>query len=415
MDREVDLVNFGCFENVQLRFSEPNDGREPWIVVLGPNGSGKSTILRAIALSLCNESTRRELAPDASRYVNRASGASRGSVRVRFNQGQEVHLEARRGSPNFTVTEVGRRPDFPLAGYGSTRLLAKTTTSAVRATGPTLANLFDPWRPLAHAAPWLADPAKVSARDFQVVASSLKTLLGVDDALALRRRSGRLRARVFDTSLDLDQLSDGYQSMLALAFDLVLALGSERAQGLTTENMTGMVLVDELEVHLHPEWKLQLVSDLRSVFPHLQFVATTHDPLCLRGLEPGELYVLERGEDGVAASQVDVPSGLDADEILTGTWFGLSTTLDQQVEDELVRYRQLRLDGRSPDDPSVSQLGWRLERTLGSYAGTSIGRLMMEAAGELLSEQTEAAEVGTRLTKDQIRERLLAHARERMP
>ena len=410
---EVDIVNFGCFHELELRFSAPGEGYEPWIVLLGANGSGKSTILRAIALALCSADARRRLAPDASKYVNRNTSARRGHVRIRFNQGDELRLEASRVSRHFTV--AGRRPEFALAGYGSTRLLPRRTKSTSRrATGPQLTNLFDPWASLANAEPWLADPRRVPPDDFKVLASSLKTLMSAEDEIELSRRSGRMRARMFDTPLDLDELSDGYQSILALSLDLSLAFGGEREQGFSTENFEGMVLIDELEVHLHPEWKMRVVSDLRSVFPHLQFVATTHDPLCLRGLQPGELHLLERRDDTVTIQQIDVPPGLDADEILTGSWFGLDTTLDPKVQADLMQYRNLRLEGHGPNDPAVADLQHRLELTLGSYTGTSLGRVMVEAAGELVAEQAApAAPADTKLTKDQIKERLLAHARER--
>ena len=116
--------------------------------MLGANGSGKSTILRAIALALCGADARRRLAPDASKYVNRDTGIRRGHVRIRFNQGDELLLEANRGSRHFSVT--GRRPKFALAGYGSTRLLPHRTNSVSRwAAGPRLTNLFDPWASLA--------------------------------------------------------------------------------------------------------------------------------------------------------------------------------------------------------------------------------------------------------------------------
>jgi uncharacterized protein (TIGR02646 family) len=408
---EIEIVNFGCFHELELRFSAPGEGYEPWIVVLGANGSGKSTILRAIALALCSEDARRRLAPDASKYVNRDTRASRGHVRIRFNQGDELRLEASRGSHHFTVT--GGRPEFALAGYGSTRLLPRHTTGPL-ATGPQLTNLFDPWASLANAEPWLADPRQVPPDDFKVLASSLKTLMSVTNEIALSRRSGKLRARMFDTIFDLDELSDGYQSILALSLDLSLAFGGERGQGFSTENFEGMVLIDELEVHLHPEWKMGVVSDLRSVFPHLQFVATTHDPLCLRGLQPGELHLLERRGDTITHQQIDVPPGLDADEILTGSWFGLDTTLDPKVQADLMQYRDLRLAGHGPDDPAVADLQHRLELTLGSYTGTSLGRVMVEAAGELVAEQAApAAAADSKLTRDQIKERLLAHARER--
>jgi predicted ATP-binding protein involved in virulence len=243
--------------------------------------------------------------------------------------------------------------------------------------------------------------------------TSLKRLMSVEDEVEITRRAGRLRTRFFGTSYGLDQLSAGYQSILAFALDLSLAFGGELQQDLSTENFEGMVLIDELEVHLHPEWKMRVVSDLRSVFPHVQFVATTHDPLCLRGALPGEIHLLERDDDNVAVQQIDVPEGLDADEILTGTWFGLNTTLDAKVEADLLLYRRLRLSGHSPDSALVADLQKQLERSLGSYAGTSLGRVMMEAAGDLITEQAAApAGVRVRLSKDEIKERLLAHARE---
>jgi hypothetical protein len=168
---EVEIVNFGCFHELELRFSAPAEGSEPWIVVLGANGSGKSTILRAIALALCSADTRRRLAPDASKYVNRDSRAGRGHVRIRFNQGDELRLEASRGSRHFTI--AGRRPEFALAGYGSTRLLPhRTRSSGRRAMGPQLTNLFDPWAALANAEPWLADPQRVPSDHFNVLAAA---------------------------------------------------------------------------------------------------------------------------------------------------------------------------------------------------------------------------------------------------
>jgi predicted ATP-dependent endonuclease of OLD family len=104
---KVDIVNFGCIHELELRFSAPGAGYEPSIVVLGANAWGKSTILRAIALALCSAFARRLLAPDASKYVIRNTRARRGHIRIGFNQGDELRLEASRGSRHFTVT--GRR------------------------------------------------------------------------------------------------------------------------------------------------------------------------------------------------------------------------------------------------------------------------------------------------------------------
>jgi hypothetical protein len=408
---EVELVDITCIEHLRLEFSEPSTGREPWIVLLGSNGVGKSSVLKAIALALSSDDDRARLVPDPSRFVRH--GQSTGRIRIRFNEGSEVTVLLRRRSNSCKIT--GSRPPFGLAAYGSTRLLRRNPTRAfTSATGPTLSNLFDPWTPLADAEPWLADTQQVASDHFQVLASQVKTLLSIEHDVELSRLRGRLRARVFGELLELPQLSDGYQTILALALDLTMAFGRELEQGFSTENFEGMVLLDELEVHLHPEWKMNVVSDLRSMFPHLQFVVTTHDPLCLRGLERGEIHLLRRDElDEVVVEQIDVPPGLDADEILTGQWFGLTTTLDRAVESDLLEYQRLRMEGRRPDDPELAPLRQRLSTTIGSYAGTSAGGVLLDAASELAAEQASSGAV--RLTKDAVKQRLLDHAQRPRP
>lgn len=407
---EVELTDITCIEHLNLQFSEPATGREPWIVLLGSNGVGKSSVLKAIAIALSNEADRARLLPNPSRFVRH--GRDTGRIRVRFNDGNQITVVLRRRPNSYKVT--GSRPQFGLAGYGSTRLLRRSPTRAfTRATGPTLDNLFDPWTPLADAEPWLADTKHVVSDHFQLLASQVKTLLSIEHEVELSRLRGRLRARVHDELLELPQLSDGYQTILALALDLTMAFGRELEQGFSTENFEGMVLLDELEVHLHPEWKLKVVSDLRSMFPHLQFVVTTHDPLCLRGLETGEIHLLRRDDQGdVVVEQIDVPPGLDADEILTGQWFGLTTTLDGAVERDLLEYQRLRMQGRRPDDPELAPLRQRLSATIGSYAGTSAGGVLLDAASEVAAEQASSGSV--RLTKDAVKQRLLEHA-QRQP
>ena len=404
----IEFHNFGCITDLQLKFTTPVGAVEPWIVLLGANGVGKSTVLKGIALALAGENDRQRLVPDASRLLNRNVRSRRGHVRMRFNTGEERELVVRKGHERFEVEGVP--PHFNLVGYGSTRLLPRATSQRQgQAVGPRLSNLFDPWAPLADGQQWLAHPGEVSANDFRVLASSLRMLLSIETDVELKRHRGSLRANLFNETYGIDELSDGYQSILALALDLSMAFGGEQSQGFSTDNYEGVVLLDELEVHLHPEWKLRVVSDLRAVFPHLQFVATTHDPLCLRGLLPGEIHRLERDDEHrILVQQIDVPPGLDADEILTGEWFDLDSTLDRETQQDLVDYRRLRMQGVLPDSSRLSELQRKLEKSIGSYAGTSIGRILVEAAGELVAEQREG---GEKLSKEQIKQRMLEHVR----
>jgi predicted ATP-binding protein involved in virulence len=109
------------------------------------------------------------------------------------------------------------------------------------------------------------------------------------------------RAKEGDT---LESLSDGYQSVIALASDILEVMLRYYDE---VKDSEGIVLIDEINVHLHPRWKVEIVNLLRDVFPRVQFLVTTHDPLCLMGSRPGEVHVLHTNPETkqVQAQQVD--------------------------------------------------------------------------------------------------------------
>ena len=63
-----------------------------------------------------------------------------------------------------------------------------------------------------------------------------------------------------------------------------------------SEKTKGVVLIDELDLHLHPKWQMKIVEDLRKVFPNIQFICTTHSPILLRSIEKEKIIILENGE-----------------------------------------------------------------------------------------------------------------------
>src|SRR5262249_49949599 len=100
-----------------------------------------------------------------------------------------------------------------------------------------------------------------------------------------------------------------------------------------------IVLLDEIEVHLHPRWKMTIVERLRRCFPRLSFIATTHDPLCLRGLRKNEIMVLRR-DAGAISPLTDIPDldGFRADQLLTSPLFDLVTTRGPRTDADRARY-----------------------------------------------------------------------------
>lgn len=137
-------------------------------------------------------------------------------------------------------------------------------------------------------------------------------------------------------------LSSGYQSTIAWVADLLGHYALDMGRVVAPNEMRGIVLIDELDLHLHPRWQMQLVPSLRRIFPKLQFVATTHSPLILPGLHRGEAIVLRAKADGrVAVDEPDDdPRLLTASQLLR-EYFGVEGLYLNSVGSKLRRYEQL--------------------------------------------------------------------------
>ena len=104
-------------------------------------------------------------------------------------------------------------------------------------------------------------------------------------------------------ALDLSQLSDGERSFLAMICDLGRRLALANPLLDNPLHGAGVVLIDELELHLHPKWQREVPEKLRRTFPNIQFIATTHSPFVIQALRPGELIDLDPKESGEYADR----------------------------------------------------------------------------------------------------------------
>lgn len=287
----IEIKNFKSIQDIDITFPEggTQTDLEPWLMLLGENGVGKSSILKAIALSFMDETQLRQYLPDPVSAVYDRAKPRQTTIRVHFNSTEEpLQLRFGRNIDGYEIT--GNRPQMSLLAYGATRLpppVDEVNTSEQRRVR--LENLFDPRASLSDAEPWLADTRRVKAGTFNKLATALRTLLSLDENAHITRKAGRLFVAQEGTWVPIREMSDGYQSIIALATDIMLNLATDWESMSSAE---GTVLLDEIEVHLHPKWKIEIVSCLREVFPRVHFVVTTHDPLCLHGLQDGEIYRL---------------------------------------------------------------------------------------------------------------------------
>ena len=119
----------------------------------------------------------------------------------------------------------------------------------------------------------------------------------------------------------MSALSDGYQSMMAWVGDLVTRLSQAFPNAENPLEQEGIVLIDEIDIHLHPTWQRQILSQLRRTFPKIQFIVTTHSPLVAGGAKEGEVILLKREGTRVIVESEPSVQGWRADQILTSDLF----------------------------------------------------------------------------------------------
>jgi uncharacterized protein (TIGR02646 family) len=399
--QELEIRNFKAIEHIRLEFPPP--GKEGhWAMLLGENGAGKTSILQALALTLMGDKARENAVSDVTDLVR--DGADAASIYVRSGpRSRTLHID---GS-GFTVE--GDDSPAPIAAYGAGRVPSgrhRSTRPKRSPDRPPVDSLFDSHTELTPAARWLAD---LDDRQFNFAARAIKQLVLEPDETVLERGGEEVflvRAR---GKRSINSLSDGYRAMIALAADL-MSFFFTRVDAM--EAARGIVVIDEIGAHLHPRWQMQIVKAFRRAFPHLQVIATTHDPLCLRGMEDGEVMVLRSDETGrrYALPSDEVPSvkGLRVDELLTSEVFGLSSTIDPDVERLFEEYYALLAihDRSTAVEEEIARLRDELDayRQLGS---TRRERLVFEAADAYLAREEEQSDPAEREeVSEEMKERL---------
>jgi hypothetical protein len=214
-----------------------------------------------------------------------------------------------------------------------------------------VAGLFEEGIVLLPLAAWLPELAARDPARFAEVVGLVNVLLEPHGELLDHLVEGEPMFRVGSSVLPFQALSDGYRAYIGWVGDLLyhLCMGAPAAMPLVQGR--GVVLVDEVDLHLHPAWQRHVMPTLSRALPNLQFVFTSHSPLVVGSLYAVNVRVLDAMEVGSAVETVVSTSraevyGLSADQILTGGHFGLRTTRVESFDRKL---QQVASKARSGD------------------------------------------------------------------
>ena len=151
-------------------------------------------------------------------------------------------------------------------------------------------------------------------------------------ALGTKEKSG-VYVRTSDGEVRLRQLSFGYQTMMAWVSDIGWRLFARYPDSTNPFHEPAIVLVDEIDLHLHPKWQRQLRERLTVHFPNIQFIATAHSPLMVQAFLDANLAVVVRqGDHSIIENDPAVLASWSVDQIVTSDLFGLNTAWPPEVE-----------------------------------------------------------------------------------
>lgn len=352
----IELKNIGPFERLEL------DLNPRLTILLGDNGVGKSTILKAIAVAVAGK--------DAEQYAGRfvRSGEFKGDILIKTTEG-EYTTEITRTSYG---SEVKSKPSPPFAD-GNTLVLGfppLRTVSWQQPKGPDLVE--GRARPMSNdVLPIItpdADPRIKDLKDWIINMDYRRRAEGADasrvDALfseffdtlnvllegvtikykSISTDDKRIIIKTDDGEVPLEQLSQGTVSVLGWIGVLMQRLFEVYSEIERPRDQYALVLMDELDAHMHPEWQQVMVHKILTLFPNVQFIVTTHSPFIVAGREADQIIRLRRDEESrkVVVERPDVHTkGMGVASILTSYLFSLDTYLDPRSEERLFRKRKL--------------------------------------------------------------------------
>lgn len=364
--KSIRLNNVKCFSDIVLSFEDEDGDIRKWTLLLAENGAGKSTLLKATALVTGGSDAIADLLEEPSDWIRYERQHCKISARLVTGEGEEreIHL---RIEPKDTRADVIVRNKESLAwldnalsqtasnyfvlGFGASRRLntvnsRRTKTSVfMNKRAQSVATLFDPDAAATPLEAWAMDLDYLGNRTgIKTLQSVLSNLLPGIKFHHIDKQSGQLLFDTPDGIVPLHCLSDGYLAMATWIGDLLFRIlenfGDLKEQPLTAK---GLLLIDEVDLHLHPKRQRELFSLLDGWLPNFQFIVTTHSPMTAQQAGEGELHCLTREAEGIQIYPfAGTPKTLLLHQLVMSPAFGVDTDEAKEVEDKKNRYRHLR-------------------------------------------------------------------------
>jgi hypothetical protein len=248
---------------------------------------------------------------------------------------------------------------FFSVGYGATRrveppenLDSAARTQSTFPRGQRLKGLFTESFTLVPLETWL--PRERNRERFEEIKQLLNRLIkpGVFRFTGELERDVDFLFENKQTKIPFRWLSDGYRGFIGWVGDLLYHASYACPVDMRVNDLRGVVMVDDIDLQLHPRWQMEVVKTVARVFPHFQFIFTSHSPLVAGTVEWMNILTLKLGSKNTTKVRRFKESihGLDADQVLVSDFFGLPST---RASEKRSRLHSLTIRARRGDDEAA--------------------------------------------------------------
>jgi energy-coupling factor transporter ATP-binding protein EcfA2 len=380
----LELEGINGFQEPQiLNLSDKEGNYAQWTIILGDNGTGKTTILRILDRMQPTTSEKDNL-PTAPflmlrYYFEKVFKSKEMSIKLNIeksnisNKGIGVKFNDEEGKASFTSYDL--HTNIFLISYGASRrmnsnpYLSTITTDELKMT-----SLFDESIELINVEEWYLQ------KDFAVKSSTgtvqqqlnkqldlIKEVL-VDflpEVLDLRSKEIKtikdtkptLEVKIGkNTWINLRDLSYGYQTTTALLVDIASKMMERYPESENPLHEPVIILIDEIDLHLHPKWQRTVVDKLTKHFSKAQFIVTAHSPLIVQAAEDKNANIVvcrKESEKILIDNSPESVKGWRVDQILTSDLFGVASSQSLDIEDLKNEKTRILLNDKLSEDDNI--------------------------------------------------------------
>lgn len=355
----LELEGINCFKDKQfLDLSDENGNYSPWTIILGDNGTGKTTLLRVLdRMQPVNKKNEEEESGAASYLFNTFFRSKEFNVSLSSVEKRNLEKFTVSSSKNlnFILSSVSRSIiNVFILSYGASRRMSKSTSlSQLDENKNKITSLFDESIELLNAEEWYLQKYLAFSTSENGIKIKLEQQLSLikkvlidflPDVLDLRIKEiktvndkSALEVKINDKEwVNLRDLSFGYQTLTALIIDIASKMMEQYPQSNNPLEEPAVILIDEIDLHLHPKWQRTVIDKLSFHFPNAQFIVTAHSPLIVQAAQDrnANIVVCRKEDDRVIIdNNPDEVKGWRIDQILTSDLFELSSSKSVSYEE----------------------------------------------------------------------------------